>query len=76
MVERQDLRDLSDHYGASIVRLRILRRGSARSVRMTVLIIVLFACVAVRAGNETPAVTSTKIDVRSEDLLNQPPAAN
>ncbi len=70
------MRHLSNHYGASTFGFRILRCGSSRSVRMVVLTIMVFACVAVRARNDTPAVTSMAIDVRSEDLLNQPPAAN
>ncbi|MGB8065826.1 MAG: hypothetical protein WCF26_28335 [Candidatus Sulfotelmatobacter sp.] len=39
---------------------------------------VVFSGLAAGAGNgnDTPAVTSMAIDVRSEDLLNQPPAAN
>jgi alcohol dehydrogenase (cytochrome c) len=40
------------------------------------LVAVGFPCVAAWAGNDAPAVASTVIDVRSEDLLNQPPAAN
>src|SRR5271169_2929538 len=45
-------------------------------MRMAVLIAVVTTCLAARAGNDTPAVISTAIDVRSEDLLVRPPAAN
>src|SRR6201987_1556852 len=49
-----------------------------RSMRMTALIAVVFvfACAAARAGSERGAAISTAIDVRPEDLLAQPPAAN
>ncbi|MGA7925552.1 MAG: PQQ-binding-like beta-propeller repeat protein [Candidatus Sulfotelmatobacter sp.] len=40
------------------------------------LAVVLFACLELRAGDEPPAAISTAIDVRSEDLLAQPAAAN
>jgi alcohol dehydrogenase (cytochrome c) len=42
----------------------------------TLLAVVLFASLEVRAGDEPPAAISTTIDVRSEDLLVQPAAAN
>src|SRR5271170_7747825 len=46
----------------------------------TLLAVVLFACLEVRAGDEPPAAVSTAINidinVRSEDLLVQPAAAN
>jgi alcohol dehydrogenase (cytochrome c) len=45
-------------------------------MRIAVLIAVVFTCLAVRAGNDTPATRSMSIDVRSEDLLNQPPSEN
>jgi alcohol dehydrogenase (cytochrome c) len=45
-------------------------------MRTAALITVVFCCVAARAGNERPTTISTAIDVRSEDLLAQPPAAN
>ena len=40
------------------------------------LIAIVFTCVAARAETTHPPVTSAAIDVRSEDLLVQPPAAN
>src|SRR3984885_8442547 len=45
-------------------------------MRMAALSVVVFACLAVGVeGDQRPAI-STTIDVRSEDLLFQPPAAN
>jgi alcohol dehydrogenase (cytochrome c) len=46
------------------------------SKRMASLIAVVFTCLAARAGSDPPANISTVIDVRSEDLLVQPVAAN
>ncbi|MGC2023045.1 MAG: PQQ-dependent dehydrogenase, methanol/ethanol family [Candidatus Sulfotelmatobacter sp.] len=43
---------------------------------MAALTAVVFLCVAARAGTDTPAAVSTAIDVRSDDLLVQPAAAN
>jgi alcohol dehydrogenase (cytochrome c) len=40
------------------------------------LAVVLFACLELQAGDEPPAAISTTINVRSEDLLVQPAAAN
>jgi len=45
-------------------------------MRMAALIAVVFTCLAAQAGSDTPATRSTAIDVRPEDLLVQPPAAN
>ncbi|MGA9978310.1 MAG: PQQ-dependent dehydrogenase, methanol/ethanol family [Candidatus Sulfotelmatobacter sp.] len=45
-------------------------------MRMATLVAVVFACLAAQAGDDTPITTSTVIDVRAEDLLAQPPAAN
>src|SRR5258708_17629457 len=45
-------------------------------MRMGALIAVIFTCVTAQAGNDTPAPISAAIDVRSEDLRVQPPAAN
>jgi len=45
-------------------------------MRMAALITVVFTCLAAGAGSDTPATVSTAIDVRAEDLLSQPPAAN
>src|SRR5580692_10008616 len=45
-------------------------------MRMAALIAVVFTCLAAGAGSDTPATVSTAIDVRAEDLLSQPPAAN
>ena len=47
-------------------------------MRMAALIAVVFvfACAAARAGSERGAAISTAIDVRPEELLAQPPAAN
>src|SRR5260370_35093536 len=45
-------------------------------MRMGALIAVIFTCVTAQAGKDTPAPISAAIDVRSEDLLVQPPAAD
>lgn len=44
--------------------------------RKAALIGVVFSCLAALAGDTTPASLSAAIDVRSEDLLVHPPAAN
>ena len=43
---------------------------------MAVLISVVLTCLTALAGDNTPVAMSTAIDVTSEDLLVQPPAAN
>ena len=68
------MRNLSKHGGASLSALR--RDVSQRSVRMLLLAALVFTGWAARAADDTPAAASIPIDVRSEDLLNQPPAAN
>ena len=45
-------------------------------MRMAALTGVVFACLVARAGTDPPASISTAIDVRTADLLVQPPAAN
>jgi alcohol dehydrogenase (cytochrome c) len=45
-------------------------------MRMAALIAVVFACLTTGTGSDTPATVSTAIDVRAEDLLFRPPAAN
>src|ERR1700735_3064025 len=45
-------------------------------MRMAVLISVVLTCLTALAGDNTPVAMSTAIDVTSEDLLVQPPAAN
>src|SRR5580700_5007534 len=45
-------------------------------MRMAVLISVVLTCLTALAGDKTPVAMPTAIDVRSEDLLVQPPAAN
>jgi alcohol dehydrogenase (cytochrome c) len=45
-------------------------------VRWAVLTGAVFACLAARAGTDPPAGISTAINVRAEDLVVQPPAAN
>jgi alcohol dehydrogenase (cytochrome c) len=45
-------------------------------MKMAGLIAVVFTCLAAGAGSDTPTTVSTAIDVRAEDLLFQPPAAN
>jgi alcohol dehydrogenase (cytochrome c) len=45
-------------------------------VRWVALTGVVFACLAARAGTDPPAGMSTAINVRAEDLVSQPPAAN
>jgi alcohol dehydrogenase (cytochrome c) len=76
MAERQDLRNLSNLYRANKSGFRILGSGRERTVRMLLLAAVVFAGLAARAGDDVPVSTSITIDVRSEDLLNQPVAAN
>jgi len=74
------LRSLSRKHGASHFGAEVTldpgRTRGMRSVRSTAFIALVFTCLAAAAGNDTPATTSTAIDVRSEDLLLQPPAAN
>jgi alcohol dehydrogenase (cytochrome c) len=45
-------------------------------VRWAVLTGAVFACLSARAGTDPPAGISTVINVRAEDLVVQPPAAN
>jgi alcohol dehydrogenase (cytochrome c) len=45
-------------------------------VRWAVLTGAVFACLSARAGTDPPAGISTAINVRAEDLVVQPPAAN
>src|ERR1700722_18592973 len=45
-------------------------------MRMAVLISLVLTCLTALAGNNTPLAISAAIDVTSEDLLVQPPAAN
>jgi alcohol dehydrogenase (cytochrome c) len=45
-------------------------------MRKAALIAVLFTCWTALAGDTAPANISAAINVRSEDLLLQPPAAN
>ena len=45
-------------------------------MRMAALIAIIFTCLEVWAGDDPPATISTAIDVRSEDLLIQPPTDN
>ncbi len=47
-----------------------------RSLGVVALLAVAFSGLAARAGNDTPAIISTAIDVKAEDLTLQPPAAN
>ena len=70
------MQNLSNQHGARTFGFRILRLGKICSRRLALLTTVIFTCLAARALNDTPAVTSTAIDVHSEDLLNQPPKAN
>jgi alcohol dehydrogenase (cytochrome c) len=51
-------------------------RNLFHSVRGTLLIGVVFTCLAAAAAGNEPAASSPAVDVRSEDLLVQPPAAN
>src|ERR1700691_3571874 len=53
------------------VRPKSRKCGRIRRMRMAVLI-----CLTALAGDKTPVAISTAIDVTSEDLLVQPPAAN
>jgi len=45
-------------------------------VRPVMFIVVVFVCLTAVAGDKAPAAISAEIDVRSEDLLVQPPAGN
>ena len=45
-------------------------------MRVAMLIVVVFMRLAALAGDNAPTAISTAIDVRSEDLLVQPPASN
>jgi alcohol dehydrogenase (cytochrome c) len=69
------LRNLSNRYGTSKSGFRI-RYGGSCGIRMLLLVVGIFAGTAAQAGDDVPAATSITIDVRSEDLLNQPPAGN
>jgi alcohol dehydrogenase (cytochrome c) len=45
-------------------------------MRMTAFLAVLFTCLAAPAGTDPAVAKATAIDVRAQDLLVQPPAAN
>jgi alcohol dehydrogenase (cytochrome c) len=72
------LRNLSRRHGASRFEVVVsaLCSGGARGVRWAVLTGAVFACLSARAGTDPPAGISTAINVRAEDLVVQPPAAN
>ena len=70
------MRNLSDQLETRTIGLRTPRRGNICSKQLALLAAVIFICLAARARNDTPATASTVVDVRSEDLLNQPPKAN
>lgn len=70
------MRNLSDHDSENMLGLRVLRDSSKRRVRMLLLAAVVFSSLAARAKDETSASTPIAIDVHSQDLLSQPPAAN
>lgn len=70
------MRNLSNRCAAKQAGFQVHRYGSNRGIRITLLVALIFAGIAARAGDETPTPGSITIDVRSEDLLNQPPAAN
>jgi alcohol dehydrogenase (cytochrome c) len=72
------LRNLSRRHGASRFEVVVwaLCSGGARGVRWAVLTGAVFACLSARAGTDPPAGISTVINVRAEDLVVQPPAAN
>ncbi len=81
MVGRQDLRSLFKQRGWGSSGCQSLSCGGTSRIRNALLIIVriaavAFTCLTAWAGDDAPAVASTAIDVRSEDLLHQPPAAN
>src|SRR5271168_5043574 len=78
MSGRQQLQSLFKRRGAGRfgAEVRTLGRGRIHRMRMAALIAVVFTCLAARAGSDTPVAISTTIDVRSEDLMVQPPAAN
>src|ERR1700727_772557 len=77
MVGRQDLQKPSNQHGAArTLGFRILLGGKICRKQLALLIAVLFTSLAARGRNDPPALTSAAIDVRSEDLLNQPPKAN
>jgi alcohol dehydrogenase (cytochrome c) len=72
------MRNLSRRDGASSLEVVVwaLCSGGSRGVRWVALTGVVFACLAARAGTDPPAGMSTAINVRAEDLVSQPPAAN
>jgi alcohol dehydrogenase (cytochrome c) len=72
------LRNLSRRHGASSFEVVVsaLCSGGTRGVRWAVLTGAVFACLAAGAGTDPKPAISTTIDVRAEDLLVQPPAAN
>ena len=45
-------------------------------MRVAILIVIIFICLAALAGDNAPAAISAAVDVRSDDLLVQPPAEN
>jgi alcohol dehydrogenase (cytochrome c) len=58
------------------VEIRSLAFRTLVNVTRATLVAIVFTGLAARAGDGTPAAVSTAIDVRSEDLLAQPPNAN
>ena len=72
------MRNLSRRDGASSLEVVVwaLCSGGTRGVHWVALTGVVFACLAARAGTDPPTGMSTAINVRAEDLVLQPPAAN
>ena len=68
--------NLSSAYGASESGFSTFRHATKLPMRMLLLFAVVLAGLTAQAGDDAPAPTSIVVDVRSEDLLNQPPAAN
>ena len=62
--------------GAVSPRPTARHRVWTRSMRTAIVIGLFFACLTVLAADDAPAAFSNAIDVRSADLLLQPPAAN
>lgn len=72
------MRNISERRSVSCFGVVVWTPGCRLTGRvwMAALTAVVFLCVAARAGTDTPAAVSTAIDVRSDDLLVQPAAAN
>ncbi len=70
------MRSLSNPHDASRFGAKVRSAGCGKGARVAALIAAVFSCLAAGAGNDSLPTISAKIDVRSEELLVQPPAAN